>query len=260
VKNCHSYERNALKRSSLAIYSSEWASNSAIKDYGANPNNVKVIPFGSNIEFKRTVSNIEDNNNKKSKSICKLLFVGQNWERKGGEAAVRVAKYLNENYIKTELTIVGCTPPESVSLPDFVRIVGFVDKSKNEGEHLINQLYSENHFFILPTIAECTPVVFSEANSFGLPVITTSTGGISSIIRNDVNGRMFGNEIDIPVCSKYIYEIFSDYNRYKNYSLTSFNECITKLNWQVSISKCISYMKSLEKDCYKEDRHTAVVV
>jgi glycosyltransferase involved in cell wall biosynthesis len=255
VKNCHSYERNALRRSSLSIYSSEWAANSAMKDYGTDPKKVKVIPFGSNIDLKTTESDIELNNNKKSRSICKLLFIGQNWERKGGEAAIRVAKYLNENYIKTELTIVGCTPPESKNLPDFVHTLGFVDKSKNEGKNLIHQLYFENHFFILPTTAECTPIVFSEANSFGLPVITTSTGGIPSIIRNDVNGRMFGNEIDIPVCAKYIYEIFDDYERYKKFSLASFNECMTRLNWHVSISKCISYMQGLEKSNEKT-QHT----
>ncbi|MGN6530519.1 MAG: hypothetical protein ACTHK0_02040 [Ginsengibacter sp.] len=79
AKNCHSYEKNALKRSSLAIYSSEWAANSSIKDYGADPNKVKILPFGSNVDLKRTVSDIVENNNKKSKSICKLLFIGQNW-------------------------------------------------------------------------------------------------------------------------------------------------------------------------------------
>jgi glycosyltransferase involved in cell wall biosynthesis len=260
VKNCHSYERNALKRSSLAIYSSEWAANSSLKDYAADPVKIKIIPFGSNIDLKRTVSDIEENNNKKSKSICKLLFIGQNWERKGAATAISVAKYLNEKYIKTELTIVGCTPPESASLPDFVHVHGFIDKSKKEGENLINKLYSENHFFILPTTAECTPVVFSEANSFGLPVITTSTGGISSIIRNDINGRMFGNKIDIPLCAEYVAAIFNDYDRYKKYSLTSFNECRTKLNWQVSISKCISYMQSLEKCNDKKHVQNAVAV
>jgi glycosyltransferase involved in cell wall biosynthesis len=260
IKDCHLYERNAIERSSLAIYSSEWAANSSIRDYSADSAKVKVIPFGSNIEIKRTVTDIVENNNNKSKTICKLLFIGQNWERKGGETAVNVVKYLNENYIKTELTIVGCKPPESERLPDFIHLRGFIDKSSKEGEKLINRLYSENHFFILPTIAECTPVVFSEANSFGLPIITTTTGGISSIISNDINGRMFGNKIDIPECARYIAEIFNDYNRYKNYSLTSFNECLTRLNWQVSISKCISYLQNLEKSNRKKQPENAVVM
>jgi len=247
VKNCHLYEKNTIRKSTMAIYSSEWAAKSCIEYYGAEPSKVKIIPFGSNVECERTINDIVENNNKKSKSICKLLFVGKDWERKGGETSVNVAKYLNEKFIKTELTIVGCTPPEDTILPDFVQVVGFIDKSNKEGKILINTLYSENHFFILPTIAECTPVVFSEANSFGLPVITTSTGGISSIIKNDINGKMFGNEINIPSCAKYIAEIFKDYDHYKSYSLTSFNEYLTRLNWEVSVNKCISFMKDLEK-------------
>ena len=55
-----------------------------------------------------------------------------------------------------------------------------------------------------------TPIVFSEANSFGLPVLTTDTGGISSIIRDDVNGRMFGREMDIKSCALYVSGLFTD--------------------------------------------------
>jgi glycosyltransferase involved in cell wall biosynthesis len=247
AENCHLYEKNAIKKSSLAIYSSEWAAKSAIEDYGADPSKVKILPFGSNIDCKRTVNDIVQSNNKKSKSICKLLFIGQDWHRKGADTAVNVAKYLNENYIKTELTIVGCTPPESRIIPDCVQVLGFIDKSNAEGEALINTLYSENHFFILPTIAECTPVVFSEANSFGLPVITTNTGGISSIIKNGVNGRMFGKEINILSCAQYIAEIFKNYDHYEKFSISSFNEYQTALNWQVSINKCLEYMQYHEK-------------
>ena len=248
VKSCHLYEKNAIQKSRVAIYSSEWAANSSITDYGADASKVKIIPFGSNIECKRTVKDIVENNIKKSRSICKLLFIGQSWERKGAQTAVNIAKYLNEKYIPTELNIVGCTQPENLKLPDFIHILGFIDKSKREGEDLINGLYSENHFFLLPTIAECTPIVFSEANSFGLPVITTSTGGISSIIKNDINGRMFGKEIDTSSCADYIAGIFQNYDRYNHLSLSSFNEYLMTLNWEVSVNRCISYMKDLEKD------------
>jgi len=91
AENCHLYEKNAIKKSSLAIYSSEWAAKSAIEDYGADPSKVKILPFGSNIDCKRTVNDIVQSNNKKSKSICKLLFIGQDWHRKGADTAVNVA-------------------------------------------------------------------------------------------------------------------------------------------------------------------------
>ncbi len=247
VKNCHLYEKNVLKRISLAIFSSEWAANSSIKDYGTDPDKVKVIPYGANIECNRTVSDIVEINRKKFRSICKLLFIGQDWKRKGGETAVNIAAELNKQDIKTELTIVGCIPPETSSLPDFIHVLGFIDKSGKDGESIINNLYSESHFFILPTIAECTPIVFSEANSFGLPVITTNTGGINSIIRNDINGRMFGPEMDVPSCASYIGEFFKNFDQYNKYSLKSFNEYLIRLNWNVSIDKCVTYLNNLLK-------------
>lgn len=247
IKNCNLYEKNALSRSSLTVYSSEWAANSSIKDYNADPDKVKVIPFGPNVSAKRTIDDIKRINTQKSKTVCKLLFIGQNWERKGGEVSVKVTKYLNEKNIKTELTIVGCTPPQTLSLPDYIHVLGFINKSNKEGENLINRLYSENHFFILPTVAECTPIVFSEANSFGLPVITTNTGGISSIIKNDINGRMFNIEDDISLYAEYIAGIFKKYDHYESYSLTAFNEYSTRLNWEISTRKFISLLLDFEK-------------
>lgn len=245
IKNSHLYEKNVIKRASLAIFSSEWAADSAIRDYGADAGKVKVIPYGANVECTRTVSDIININSKKSRSICKLLFIGQEWERKGGDTAIKIAVELNKQGIETELTILGCSPPQSSSLPDFIHVLGFVDKSNKAGESLINNLYSESHFFVLPTIAECTPIVFSEANSFGLPVITTDTGGIGSIIRNDINGKMFGTEIDVPSCSAYLGVIFRNFERYNEYSLSSFNEHMTKLNWSASINKCVGYLREL---------------
>lgn len=248
INHCHEYERSVLKKADLAIFSSEWAGNSAIKDYGANPDKIKILSYGANIECARTKEDIEENNRKKSKSICKLLFIGQDWERKGGNAALLVAEELNKRNIQTELTIVGCTPHENTKFPPYVKVKGYINKSEIEGKNLMNKLYNESHFFILPTLAECTPIVFSEANSFGLPVLTTSTGGISSVIKNDVNGKMFGEEMDVLSCSSYIYEVFSDYKKYEKLSLLCFNEYLTKLNWEVSISKLIYYFKHLQEN------------
>jgi len=245
VKNCHAYERNAVRRSSVAIYSSEWAANSSIKDYGAKSSQIKIIPFGSNIQGKRTINDIITNNNKKSRNTCKLLLIGQDWKRKGVDKAIRIAKQLNKS-IKTELTIVGCTPPTPEILPDFIKITGFISKSNVDGLRFIEDLYKQNHFFILPTIAEAMGVVFCEANSFGLPVITTNTGGISTVIRNDINGKMFDVDFDIIECAEYIEDIFANFERYNDYSIKSFKEYSERLNWQVSMDKCISYMKKLE--------------
>lgn len=40
-------ERRALRNASLAVYSSNWAANSAKRDYGMDPSRVAVLPFGA---------------------------------------------------------------------------------------------------------------------------------------------------------------------------------------------------------------------
>jgi glycosyltransferase involved in cell wall biosynthesis len=245
IRSCHQYEKNVIKRLSLAIFSSEWAAQSAIKYYGAKENKIKVIPYGANIQSNKTVKDITEFNFKKSRKTCKLLFIGRDWIRKGGPVAVKIAQEMNNQGIKTALTVVGCNPAESSSLPDFVKILGFVDKSKKEGADLIDNLYRESHFFVLPTIADCTPIVFSESNSYGVPVITTNTGGIPSVIKDDINGKMFNVNIDVSKCAEYIGNMFSDFEKYEEFSIKAFAEYNKELNWKVSIAKTIKYLEDI---------------
>lgn len=245
IFSCHRYERNVVKRLSLAIFSSAWAAESAIKYYGAKREKTKVVPYGANIRSDKSREAIVEFNKKKSAAVLKLLFVGREWVRKGGPVAVRIAIELNNMNIKTELAIVGCNPPESASFPDFIRVHGFIDKSKKEGNDLIDSLYSESHFFVLPTVADCTPIVFSEANSYGLPVITTNTGGIPSIIRNDINGKMFDLNADPAEYARYIKDHFTDFEKYSQFSERSFDEYAEVLNWNASINKIIKYLTNI---------------
>lgn len=57
IKIGNSVEKNALDRSSLAIYSSDWAANGAIDFYKIKPDKVKVIPFGANMDNITSVQN-----------------------------------------------------------------------------------------------------------------------------------------------------------------------------------------------------------
>src|SRR4029077_19841328 len=109
----------ALSKCRLAIYSSEWGAKSAIENYDVDPEKVKVVPFGANIECERNFSDIDALVENKNFDICKLLFVGADWHRKGGSRALEVGRLLNARGLKTELHIAGCNP--AVELPSFAR-------------------------------------------------------------------------------------------------------------------------------------------
>jgi glycosyltransferase involved in cell wall biosynthesis len=213
----------------MAIYSSEWAAESVIKHYDVDPSKVKVVPFGANIPGERHVQDIETYHNKKTFTVCRLLFFGIEWQRKGGDIALEVARRLNERGLKTELHIVGCEP--DIGLPDFAICHGFISKQTEAGRAAIDQLLSESHFLILPTRAECFGIVLAEASSFGLPSATTNTGGIPSAIGNGKNGQMFELDADPDEYCDYIKGLMESPEQYRQLSLSSFKEYSERLNW-----------------------------
>jgi glycosyltransferase involved in cell wall biosynthesis len=228
---------NPLDRCSLAIYSSEWAAQTAMNYYKVDKSKVKVVPYGANIECHRDYDEIKKIINYRTSNKCKLLFLGVDWLRKGGDIAFKVAKELNKSGLETELTYVGCQPIIEEPLPEFVETPGFISKSTKEGMDKLNSLLNESHFLILPSRADCTPMVLNEANSFGLPCLTTNVGGMPTIIRDGLNGKMFSKDANISEYCTYISYLFSNYDQYKELAISSFNEYMTRLNWSVSGAK-----------------------
>ena len=139
IRNGNKMEQLALSRCHLAIYASEWAAESAVRNYDVDPAKVKVVPFGANIHCDRNMHDIEELLEKKSANICKLLFLGADWHRKGGDIALAVAELLNQKGIRTELDVVGCHPPRG--LPAFARCHGFISKKTEEGRNRLSGLW-----------------------------------------------------------------------------------------------------------------------
>ncbi|MCY7283918.1 MAG: glycosyltransferase family 4 protein [Cyanobacteria bacterium CAN_BIN43] len=229
VKNGNKMEQSALSKCQLAIYSSEWAANTAIQYYDVDPAKVKVVPFGANINCDRNLGEISRIVENKSFDSCKLLFLGVEWHRKGGDQALAVANLLNQRGMKTELHVAGCVPP--FSTPSFVKQHGFISKKTEEGVKYLEKLFSESHFLILPSRSECAAVVFAEASSFGLPSLATNVGGISTLVQDGRNGCTFPLDETPEKYCDYVEKFMSSKQEYKELALSSFQEYSERLNW-----------------------------
>lgn len=234
IRDGHAAEESTLARCSLAIYASDWAAQTAIERYRVSPSKVRVVPFGANIDCDRSREDIRAIVNARPSNRCKLLFLGVEWVRKGGQVALDVATELNNAGLETELTVVGCEPPIGHQQPSFLKSLGFISKSTSEGIRQINRLLAESHFLIMPSRSECFGVVFCEANSFGVPCLSTQVGGIPTVIRNERNGHLFSIDAPISDYCTYILDLFSDYSRYISMAYSSFGEYESRLNWKVA--------------------------
>ncbi|WP_414549664.1 glycosyltransferase [Anabaena sp. CCY 0017] len=123
---------------------------------------------------------------------------------KGQSIHIEVGKKLNIPGLNTELTIVGCQSIIKGYLPNFIKPLGFIQKSTPEGKKKIYQLIANSHFLILPSLANCTPIVFCEANSLGVPCISSKVAGIPTMIKNNLNGKLFDKNSDTTKYCKYI--------------------------------------------------------
>jgi glycosyltransferase involved in cell wall biosynthesis len=228
-------DRLTFQKCQLVIFPSTWAADLAIKTYPVDPSKVKVVPFGANIECDRTIDDIKTLINHRSKQTCKLLFIGVDWVRKGGDIALNVAKQLKQNGVDVELTILGCKPPESeYPLPEFVKPIGFINKSTPAGLAQFNQFIAESHFLIVPSKAETYGNVFCEANSFGVPCLATNAGGIATIIHEDFNGKAFSPDASPTDYCDYIQSRFQPTTTYEQLALSAFHEYQTRFDWSAA--------------------------
>lgn len=237
--------RECLARCSLAIFSSDWAARTALEIYGADKNKVKVVPFGANMPCTHTLNDIREMLALRSKQTVKLLFLGKHSDRKGGDIVIAVAKKLHEKGQAVELHFVGCAPPKDISIPDYIHCHGFISKRSPEGVEKITRLLRESHFLFVPSRAEAYGIVFCEANAFGLPCLTSHVGGISTIVKDNINGMTFALDASPDHYAEYIMTLMQDYTRYEEMALRSFHEYETRLNWHVATGTVKELIKAL---------------
>lgn len=235
-----------LRRCTLAIFSSEWAANSAMHFYGVDRKKIKVVPFGANMESCPTYEQVRYLIKQRAKNKIKLLFLAKSWERKGGDIVLSVAKELHDTGHAVELNIVGY-PPQLKTIPSYVNCVGFQSKQTPEGRAKIAELLSQSHFLVLPSRAEAYGIAFCEANAYGLPCLTSYTGGISTIIKDNVNGMTFALDAPISRYCDYIIHLMQNRSKYEALALSSYHEYSSRLNWKVATQAVKKLIETIQK-------------
>ncbi|HAY3322227.1 TPA: glycosyltransferase family 4 protein, partial [Escherichia coli] len=178
------------------------------------------------------------NKNIIQKNSYTCLFLGVDWERKGGKTALKAIEYVRQLYgIDVRLKICGCTPNQKI-LPTWVELIDKVDKNNVDEYQKFIDVLSNADILLLPTIAECYGMVFCEAAAFGLPVVATDTGGVSSIVINERTGILIKDPLDYKHFGNAIHKIISSVETYQNYSQNArirYNNILHWDNWAKKI-------------------------
>lgn len=163
--------RRAMVWRSVSRFSvvSKWAAG-GLEQMGVHPERIRIMPPGIDLEQWRPATH-------SSGPRIKLLFVGADFERKGGPVLLEVLRSRTEVF---ELDIVTRAelPPA-----DWYRV------HRAEPNSLaLRRLYASADLFVLPTRAECFGVAAIEALASGLPVVMGDVGATREIVDDGVTG------------------------------------------------------------------------
>lgn len=238
-------ENLALKKSWKIIFCSEWARQSALNSYHTSIRKTSVISLGANLP--NTLLNSISKKRTKINSAINLLFLGVDYNRKGGSIAVKTVKeIINRGHI-CRLFIVGCSPVATECKNQDIEIIGFLNKHKPEEAEKLKKIIHNSDFLILPTRAECAGIVFCEASAFGLPIVTYDTGGISNYVENNINGYRLPMDADEIQFADKILELYQP-DIYENLKRTSQLKYENELNWTVWLERFSDFINKNEME------------
>lgn len=239
IRRIEEKERLVLNKYSCIIYSSEWARQDSISYYNIDPGKIHVVEFGANIPH------VKDFTIDINCEVCNLVFIGKNWERKGGEKVLEAYRILKSEGFPCTLTIIGSAP--NTQFDDKLRVFPFLDKSQPEHLEKLSAILKNSHFLVLPTEFESYGIVFCEASAYAVPSIAANIGGVSQPIREDANGYLMAPDANAVDYANKIKSIFHDKELYRKLRISSRHEYETRLNWDIWICKVNEILEETKK-------------
>jgi glycosyltransferase involved in cell wall biosynthesis len=189
----------AMEQAARVYVFSEWARDVNVR-WGADPGKVEVVPPGFPVP--ELVGRREED-------TFSFLFVGTDFERKGGFDVLEAFERVSERHPNARLILAGSDPwrrnPDRlihawVSDARRARLLATLENLQRRGvirltgpmpSNLVRTtLYPAAAAFVMPTLAEGFGFTNVEAMSFGLPVISSRVGPIPEVVSHGKTGLL----------------------------------------------------------------------
>lgn len=235
-------EKNACLNAKKIICMTNWCAKSLIKEHDINPNKIKVVLPGANLDETKLDLPISNNFPRKptKDNPLRIGFLGKDWIRKGGPFLVEIAKELNNNDMPVVIRVIG---PDKNKVPksSFIDYLGKIDKTKNLYK-FVNELKSW-HFGTLFSKAEGLGISNFECMILGVPVLANRIGGIPEAFPYPECGKLFESYSLPEDVAEWIKKYISDYSNYlDNRKRLSYHW--REFTWTNSIKKISDILRS----------------
>jgi glycosyltransferase involved in cell wall biosynthesis len=118
-----------------------------------------------------------------------ILFVGLDWEQKGGPLLLDAFRRVRAKVAEARLVVVGCRPPDLEREPG-VQVLGRLDRAIPAEDQRLLDAYARATCFCIAPVVDAFPNVLLEAAAFGLPVVSTDEGSRAEAVIDGTTGRL----------------------------------------------------------------------
>lgn len=215
-------ERSLYEKARIIFTMSDWLKDSIVEDFGIDEGKIHTIYAGTN-------QRIDDFD--KSYDGKTILFVGKDFERKGGKILLEAFKSVKKQIKDARLVIIGTT----LNIDQIgVEVKGLIN-DKNE----LEKYYKQASLFVLPSLFEPFGIVFAEAFAYKLPCIGANSCAMPEIIE-DGKGGFLVEPNSIGSLSEKIIQILSDESLSKNMGDFGYSKVKKVFDWDVVVNKMIT--------------------
>ncbi len=193
--------------------------------------NVEKVPC--EVVYAGAGSNCKFQLEKVEKTHTKLLFVGKDFERKGGFLVLEAFSILKKKMPEAQLYVLGGY--ESKEPIEGVHFVGMADRDT------VIHYYNMCDVFCLPSFFEAYGIVFVEALLYGLPVIARNAFEMPYLVEDGKTGRLLQKN-DPNELAGYMYELLTEESYQQNVK-DNFEFYKKNYTWEIVADRIVEAMK-----------------
>jgi len=238
VQRALDYERCVCENMDMIFTMSDYLRHSFLSDFGVKPEKVRTIGAGINLD---TFPEIGE----KKYGTKTILFLGVDFDRKGGMDLLRAFKIVRTAHPMAKLNIVG---PRNLRIPaDLcagVEYHGFLSKKQPMEILRFDRILQESSLFVMPSLYEPFGIAPLEAMAYKIPAILTNAWAFPEMVTPGINGELVKCG-DVNELADKIIILLSDPDRLEKMGEAGRHLVLKKFTWQAVVNNLI---REISKD------------
>jgi glycosyltransferase involved in cell wall biosynthesis len=240
VRRALDYETRVYRNIDVVFTMSQYLADSFVSDFGVDARKVKAIGAGINLDPFPSAPRGKRYDGRK------LVFVGADFERKGGADLLEAFRTVRRKYADAELSIIG---PRQLAVPaelsTGVRYLGFLSKTDAAQKRTFDAVLHDSSVFVMPSRYEPFGIAPLEAMAHEIPAVLTDAWAFPEMVQPGVTGELVRTGDPRDLAEKLI-AMLADPDRLQAMGRRGREQVLAKYTWTAVVTKLREELDRLE--------------